>query len=83
MAEEKKAPLRIMRDAEVTHVTGLGNKTRYSMTKRGDFPSPVWITGRSKGGARGYLSDDIEAWLESRRDKKSIQQDRPWTPENP
>lgn len=70
--------LRIMRDAEVERITGLSRDTRYSLTARGDFPSPVWITSRT----RGYLSDEIDAWLESRRDKRSIRQVKPWTPEN-
>lgn len=68
--------LRIMRDDEVANITGLCRATRYSMTARGDFPSPVWITGRT----RGYLSDEIYAWLEGRRDKRSIPQARPWIP---
>lgn len=75
---EPKQALRIMRDDEVAHITGLPRKTRYSMTARGDFPSPVWITGRT----RGYMSDEIAAWLESRRDKRSTPQAKPWTPKN-
>lgn len=70
---------RILKDDEVEHITGLGRKTRHTLTARGDFPSPVWITGRT----RGYMSDEIDSWLESRRDKRSIPQAKPWTPETP
>jgi len=74
---ENTPVLRILRDAEVEHITGLSRDTRYALTTRGEFPSPVWITSRT----RGYLSDEIDAWLESRRDKRTTRQVKPWTPE--
>jgi len=75
--EEAPNTLRILKDDEVARITGLSRETRYSMTARGDFPSPVWLTGRT----RGYMSDEIDAWMESRRDKRSIRQVKPWTPD--
>lgn len=76
--EHDENAIRIMSDREVEHLTSLKRNTRYSMTARGDFPAPVWITGRT----RGYMSDEVYAWLEERREKRSIRQVRPWTPEN-
>lgn len=76
---ETRQELRILRDDEVAHITGLSRKTRYSLTARGEFPSPVWITGRT----RGYMSDEITAWLESRREQRTTRQAKPWTPEQP
>lgn len=61
--------VRIMREAEVREVTGLCSKTRRKMTRLGEFPSPVWITP----GVTGYMSDEIQRWLESRREKRSIE----------
>lgn len=68
--------IRIMKDAEVEEITSLSRTTRQSLTRRGEFPSPVWITGRT----RGYLSDEIDAWMNERRDMRSIRQDKPWKP---
>lgn len=69
--------LRIMSDDEVARITGLSRGTRYTLTARGEFPSPVWITSRT----RGYLSDEVYAWLENCRDKRTTRQVKPWTPE--
>lgn len=74
--KENNDALRIMRDDEVERITGLCRETRYGMTARGDFPSPVWITGRT----RGYMSDEIDGWLEGRRNKRTIPQAKPWKP---
>lgn len=76
MAEAKRM-VRIMKDDEVTRITALPRNTRYDMTARGEFPAPVWVTRRT----RGYMSDEIEAWLESRRQRRSIAQAKPWRPE--
>lgn len=72
-----KPQVRIMKDAEVEEITSLSRPTRQSLTRRGEFPSPVWITRRT----RGYLSDEIFAWLSERRDKRSIHQEKPWIPQ--
>lgn len=69
--------IRIMKDAEVEEITSLSRQTRQSLTRRGEFPSPVWITGRT----RGYLSDEISAWMDERRDMRSIPQQKPWIPQ--
>lgn len=75
MAEKTRTPT-ILRDAEVERMVGIPRSTRYDMTRRGDFPAPVWITPKT----RGYMSDEIEAWIEGRRQKRSIPQSKPWTP---
>lgn len=73
----KKQQVRIMKDAEVEEITSLSRQTRRNLTQRGKFPSPVWITGRT----RGYLSDEIFAWLDERRDMRTIPQQKPWIPQ--
>lgn len=67
-------PVRILKDPEVKHFTGLSRRTRDDLSKAGEFPPPVWISKRS----RGYLSDEIEAWIESRRDNRTTHQEKPW-----
>lgn len=74
---EEKQQVRIMKDAEVEQITSLSRNTRQALSRRGKFPSPVWITGRT----RGYLSDEIDAWMADRRDKRSIPQETPWIPQ--
>lgn len=76
MADAQRMPT-ILRDREVARMTGIPRSTRYDMCRRGDFPAPVWITTRT----RGYMSDEVEAWLESRRQRRSIPQAKPWKPE--
>lgn len=77
MAENSRVPT-ILREAVVRQMTGLPKSTLYDMTRRGDFPAPVLL---GSGRARGYLSDEIEAWIESRRERRSIVQKNPWRPE--
>lgn len=74
---EESMQVRIMKDAEVEQITSLSRNTRQALSKRGEFPSPVWITRRT----RGYMSDEIVAWMDERRDKRSIPQQKPWIPQ--
>lgn len=74
---EENTQVRIMKDAEVEQITSLSRNTRQALSKRGEFPSPVWITRRT----RGYMSDEISAWLAERRGKRSIPQEKPWVPQ--
>lgn len=68
--------IRIMNDDEVALLTGMPRSTRYNMTRRGEFPAPVWLNSRR----RGYLSDEIFAWIEERRASRTTAQDHPWAP---
>lgn len=54
--------LRIVRRAEVEHVTGLSRATLYRMIAAGRFPAPV----RLGKGAVGWRQSEVRAWLESR-----------------
>lgn len=81
---EQTPVTRILRESEVEEITGISRNSRYRMSVSGEFPAPVWIIPPKKGGkrgARGYMSDEIEAWIESRRDKRSIRQEKPWKPD--
>jgi len=53
---------RILRLPEVMHVTGLSRSTIYVQMNNGDFPRSIRLGARSVG----WLSTDIEAWVNSR-----------------
>lgn len=55
---------RIMREHEVKRITGLARSTRNDLVARGDFPIPVDL---GSPRLRGWFSDEIYSWLESRR----------------
>lgn len=54
---------RILRLPAVKSATGLGRTTIYSRISQGTFPAPVSLGG---GRAVGWLSDEIEKWIEER-----------------
>jgi prophage regulatory protein len=43
-------------------ITGLGESAIYLRVAAGTFPKPIDLGGR----ARGWLSDDISAWMQAR-----------------
>ena len=53
---------RYLRIREVVHVTGLSRTVVYDLVKRGEFPAQK----RLSKGAVGWLSTDVEAWMQSR-----------------
>lgn len=53
---------RFFRLPEVKHQVGLGRTAIYQKIKSGEFPKPYPLGAR----AVGWLSDEIEAWIESR-----------------
>lgn len=53
---------RFLRLKEVQHQVGLGRTAIYQKIKAGEFPSPYPLGAR----AVGFLSEDIESWIESR-----------------
>lgn len=64
-------PPRVLRLAEVKRLTGLSKSTIYAKKNERsrqydeDFPRPIQLTKRSVG----WLSDDIEKWLKSLRQR--------------
>ena len=53
---------RILRIKKVNERTGLSRSTLYLLIKAGKFPAPIALGAR----AVGWLSSDVEAWIESR-----------------
>jgi prophage regulatory protein len=52
----------IIRIKQVKERTGLSRSTLYTLIKEGKFAPPILIGAR----AVGWLSSDIDAWIESR-----------------
>ena len=63
MATETQSETRILRLPEVVARVGLSRSTIYELMPDGDFPASVNLTPK----ARGWRSDDIDAWIESRQ----------------
>ena len=59
-------PRRTLRRDGVILKTGLARTTIYHLEKRGEFPQHFLITPR----CAVWFEDEIDEWLESRRDKK-------------
>ena len=54
--------MRFIRPSEVLQMIGVSRTTLWRMVRDGLFPAPVRITDRS----RGYVLDDVEAWMRER-----------------
>ena len=52
----------VLRKKQVLALIGLSASTVYTLQKQGDFPLPVKLSQR----ATGWLSADIENWLDKR-----------------
>jgi prophage regulatory protein len=59
--------MRFIRPTEVLRMIGVSRTTLWRMVQAGAFPRPVRITDRS----RGYLLEDVEAWMKARADRPS------------
>jgi prophage regulatory protein len=57
-----RAPIRLLRLAQVLNVTGLGKTPIYELQAEGDFPMRVKITSHSVG----WVEEDVQAWLARR-----------------
>lgn len=53
---------RILRITQVKERTGLSRTTLYTLIKQGKFAAPIPLGAR----AVGWLSSDIDAWIEAR-----------------
>jgi len=60
--EEKPAPRRIPREAEVFDRTGRSRVQRWRDIKAGTFPQPI-VLGKN---AVGWYEDEIDDWISSR-----------------
>src|SRR6266516_2851526 len=56
---------RVLREREVRHLTGLSRTARWSLVKRGQFPSAVPLT--EGGRATGWRESEVRRWVASRR----------------
>ena len=54
---------RMLRIKDVIKITAMSNSTIYELIKSNDFPRPKRIGKR----AVGWLENDIQNWVESRR----------------
>ena len=59
--------MRFIRPTEVLRMIGVSRTTLWRMVQAGAFPRPVRITDRS----RGYLLEDVEAWMKARAERPS------------
>lgn len=55
-------PRRFLRLSDVKHQVGLGRSAIYQKIKAGEFPRPYPLGVR----AVAWLSEEIDAWIESR-----------------
>jgi len=58
-------PLKIYRMPDIFSSTGLKTSTIYKLVRNKEFPPPIKLTSRSSG----WLSHDVDRWLESRIDQ--------------
>lgn len=61
-------PPRVLRLAQVEAVTALRKTKLYELMKAGEFPRPIPLSNR----ARGWLADEVVAWIDSRRAARGI-----------
>ena len=54
--------IRLLRLAQVTHMTGLGRTKVYELQAAGQFPMRVQITSHSVG----WVEEEVQAWLAQR-----------------
>jgi prophage regulatory protein len=79
-------PLKIYRMPDIFSTTGLKSSTIYKLVRNKEFPPPIKLTSRSSG----WLSHDVDRWLESRLDQgmpktdqtRAVEQGRPQRPDS-
>ncbi|MGC0155276.1 helix-turn-helix transcriptional regulator [Chromobacterium vaccinii] len=62
VAPSPSQPLRFLRLPEVITTCGLSRSSVYDAIKRGHFPAPVSLGGKSVA----WLSSEIEGWMSER-----------------
>lgn len=54
---------KVLRNFDLDEMVKISKSTRYRLMKKGEFPKPFLISDQ----AVGWLSTDIESWIESRK----------------
>lgn len=62
-----QAPKRILRKPEVLTISGMTESALDRDVRAGLFPKPVKLSDDPKARAIGWRSEEIEAWIDSRR----------------
>lgn len=52
----------LLRRAEVEKRTGLSRSHLFELIRRGDFPAPIPLAGRS----RAWVESDVQGWIDAR-----------------
>ncbi|MEQ5837947.1 AlpA family transcriptional regulator [Paraburkholderia acidicola] len=65
-ADQRKHAITILRRKAVEKITGLSRSTIYAGILDGTFPPPVKLTSNSVG----WLSDEIQAWVQDKIDRR-------------
>lgn len=68
----RSSPIRLLRLAQVTEVTGLRKTKIYELQAEGSFPRRVKITAHSVG----WVESEVQAWLTHRIEVSARLQDR-------
>ena len=68
-----QALLHILRLPKVKERTGVSRATIYALMARDQFPKPIPLGAR----AVGWLSSDIDAWIEQRIQARNSENTRP------
>jgi predicted DNA-binding transcriptional regulator AlpA len=63
MSNNTKPRLEVAREARRFQITGVPKSSWYDLMKRGAAPKPIPLSP----GARGWLVDELEDWVERRR----------------
>lgn len=68
---DRRDLMRILRLAEVKEITGLGRSMIYALIAEQEFPRSMRLTPR--GGAVGWLSEEIYDWINTKRAERDSQ----------
>ena len=60
--------MQFIRPRQVLEMIGVSRTTSWRMVQAGCFPPPVRITQRN----RGYLREDVEAWIKDRAEGRQL-----------
>lgn len=57
-----QAPEALLRIADVQARTGISRSQLFELTRRGEFPKPIPLVGRT----RAWVESDVSAWIAAR-----------------